>query len=73
MGTARWLCGDGRRSARCCHRELEEETRRADVYLEQLFTFGEPNATRALRVITVACAALLSADQMKSQQLRRQQ
>ena len=51
-------------------RELEEETGVTDVYLEQLFTFGEPNRDPRTRVITVAYFALLSADQMKSQRLR---
>ena len=37
--TSRW-----RQAAR---RELEEETGVRDIYLEQLYTFGEPSATRA--------------------------
>lgn len=51
-------------------RELEEETGVTDVYLEQLFTFGEPNRDPRTRVITIAYFALLSSDQMNRQQLR---
>ena len=42
-------------------RELKEETGVTDVYLEQLFTFGEPKRDPRGRVITVAYIALLSA------------
>lgn len=42
-------------------RELKEETGVADVYLEQLFTFGDPKRDPRGRVITVAYIALLSA------------
>lgn len=51
-------------------RELAEETNITDVYLEQLFTFGEPNRDPRTRVITIAYFALLSADQVERQQLR---
>ncbi|CAN5465116.1 NUDIX domain-containing protein [soil metagenome] len=44
-------------------RELAEETNVSDVYLEQLYTFGEPDRDPRTRVITVAYFALLSADQ----------
>ncbi len=44
-------------------RELAEETNVSDVYLEQLYTFGEPDRDPRTRVITVAHFALLSADQ----------
>lgn len=44
-------------------RELLEETGVGDVYLEQLFTFGEPQRDPRGRVITVVYFALLSADQ----------
>ena len=44
-------------------RELAEETNVTDVYLEQLYTFGEPLRDPRTRVITVAYFALLSADQ----------
>lgn len=44
-------------------RELAEETNVTDVYLEQLYTFGEPGRDPRTRVVTVAYFALLSADQ----------
>jgi 8-oxo-dGTP diphosphatase len=44
-------------------RELAEETNVTDVYLEQLYTFGNPQRDPRTRVITVAYFALLSADQ----------
>lgn len=44
-------------------RELAEETNITDVYLEQLYTFGQPDRDPRTRVITVAYFALLSADQ----------
>lgn len=44
-------------------RELLEETGVGDVYLEQLYTFGEPERDPRGRVITVVYFALLSADQ----------
>ncbi len=44
-------------------RELLEETGVRDVYLEQLYTFGEPERDPRGRVITVVYFALLSADQ----------
>lgn len=40
-------------------RELEEETGVRDVYLEQLFTFGEPRRDPRGRVVTVAYFALI--------------
>ena len=43
-------------------RELEEETEVRDVYLEQLYTFGEPGRDPRGRVITVAYYALIAAD-----------
>ena len=43
-------------------RELREETGVRDVYLEQLYTFGDPGRDPRGRVITVAYYALLSAD-----------
>lgn len=42
-------------------RELQEETGVADVYLEQLYTFGAPLRDPRTRVITVAYFALLGA------------
>lgn len=43
-------------------RELEEETGLHDIYLEQLYTFGEPQRDPRTRVISVAYIALVSAD-----------
>jgi 8-oxo-dGTP diphosphatase len=43
-------------------RELEEETGVRDVYLEQLYTFGEPKRDPRGRVITVAYVALVPED-----------
>jgi 8-oxo-dGTP diphosphatase len=43
-------------------RELDEATGVADVYLEQLYTFGEPRRDTRGRVISVAYVALLDAD-----------
>jgi len=43
-------------------RELREETGVEDVWLEQLYTFGEPGRDPRGRVITVAYFALISPD-----------
>lgn len=43
-------------------RELEEETGVKDVYLEQLYTFGDPNRDPRGRVITVSYLALINSD-----------
>lgn len=40
-------------------RKLEEETGLGDVYLEQLYTFGQPNRDPRERVITVAYFAVV--------------
>lgn len=45
-------------------RELREETSVTDVYLEQLYTFGDPGRDPRTRVITVAYLAVTSADQI---------
>ena len=45
-------------------RELQEETGVTDVYLEQLYTFGDPGRDPRTRVITVVYYALLRADQL---------
>jgi 8-oxo-dGTP diphosphatase len=45
-------------------RELEEETGIADVYLEQLYTFGDPERDPRGRVVTVAYYALIASDRM---------
>lgn len=43
-------------------RELEEETGIRDIYLEQLYTFGDPKRDPRMRVISVAYIALVGAD-----------
>jgi 8-oxo-dGTP diphosphatase len=43
-------------------RELEEETGVRDIYLEQLYTFGEPKRDPRTRVISVAYIALVRAE-----------
>lgn len=50
-------------------RELSEETNVQDVYLEQLYTFGDPHRDPRGRVITVAYFALLSNDQVAGLQI----
>ena len=42
-------------------RELEEEANIRDVYLEQLYTFGDPDRDPRGRVVTVAYYALIDA------------
>jgi 8-oxo-dGTP diphosphatase len=49
-------------------RELEEETSVRDVYIEQLYTFGQPGRDPRTRVITVAYFALLPATSLPSPQ-----
>lgn len=44
------------------HRELVEETGVADLYLEQLYTFGDVDRDPRTRVITVAYFSLIGAD-----------
>jgi 8-oxo-dGTP diphosphatase len=48
-------------------RELAEETGVRDVYLEQLYTFGDPGRDPRGRVISVAYFALVRADQQTLQ------
>jgi 8-oxo-dGTP diphosphatase len=43
-------------------RELDEETGVSDVYLEQLYTFGEPKRDPRGRIVTVAYYALIASD-----------
>lgn len=45
-------------------RELEEETGVRDVYLEQLYTFGDPGRDPRTRVITVVYYALIRTDRL---------
>lgn len=49
----------------CAKRELEEETGLTSVYLEQLYTFGEPNRDPRERVISVAYYALIPSDRIE--------
>jgi 8-oxo-dGTP diphosphatase len=46
-------------------RELREETGVDDVYLEQLYTFGDPGRDPRERVITVAYYALIPSDRLQ--------
>jgi 8-oxo-dGTP diphosphatase len=45
-------------------RELEEETGLRDLYMEQLYTFGDPGRDPRTRVITVAYFALVDRKQL---------
>lgn len=46
-------------------RVLDEKTGVNDVYLEQLYTFGDPDRDPRTRVITVAYYALVNADEVE--------
>jgi 8-oxo-dGTP diphosphatase len=46
-------------------RRLERETGVRDVYLEQLYTFGDPSRDPRMRVITVVYYALIRPDQLR--------
>jgi len=46
-------------------RELQEETGVQDVYLEQLYTFGNPGRDPRTRVITVVYFALLDSERLQ--------
>lgn len=46
-------------------RELHEETSVRDVYLEQLYSFGDPSRDPRGRVVTVAYYALVSSNHME--------
>jgi len=48
----------------CARRELAEETGVSGVYLEQLYTFGQPDRDPRERVITVAYFALIPSDRL---------
>ena len=43
-------------------RELQEETGVTDVYLEQLYSFGDPKRDPRGRIISISYVALISAD-----------
>ena len=45
-------------------RELKEETDVSDVYLEQLYTFGEPKRDPRGRIVSVSYFALISAEKV---------
>jgi 8-oxo-dGTP diphosphatase len=47
------------------HRELEEETNVSNVYLEQLYTFGDIGRDPRGRVVTVAYLALLREEELE--------
>jgi 8-oxo-dGTP diphosphatase len=49
-------------------RYLKAQTSVEDVYLQQLFTFGDPNRDPRKRVISVAYFALVSADRLSHMQ-----
>jgi len=49
----------------CAERELAEETGVSGVYLEQLYTFGNPERDPRERVITVAYYALIPSDKIE--------
>lgn len=46
-------------------RELQEETGLSDIYMEQLFTFGDVGRDPRMRVISVAYMALLSKERLR--------
>src|SRR5579863_3163766 len=48
---------------RAALRELREETGVSDLYLEQLYSFGDPRRDPRGRIISIAYFALISADQ----------
>jgi 8-oxo-dGTP diphosphatase len=49
----------------CAKRELYEETNLSNVYLEQLYTFGQHDRDPRERIITVAYYALIPMDKLK--------
>jgi 8-oxo-dGTP diphosphatase len=52
-------------------RELQEETSIANIYLEQLYTFGEPGRDPRGRIVTVAYYALVHWQQFQFRARRR--
>src|SRR6266545_1272557 len=61
---------DGESLEQAALRELEEQTGVRDVYLEQLYTFGDSGRDPRGRVVTVAYYALISADQAAARTAR---
>lgn len=55
---------EGESLAECARRELLEETGVDEAYLEQLYTFGEPDRDPRGRVATVAYFALVRSDEL---------
>lgn len=55
---------DGESLEEAAARELYEETNVRDVFLEQLYTFGDPQRDPRGRVITVAYYALIASDRL---------
>ena len=53
---------DGESLEDAARRELQEETGVRDVYLEQLYTFGDPERDPRGRIVTVAYYALLTGE-----------
>lgn len=49
----------------CAKRELEEETGVTGVYLEQLYTFGQPDRDPRERIISVTYYALVPSDRIE--------
>ena len=49
----------------CAKRELQEETGVKNIYLEQLYTFGDPKRDPRGRVITVSYMALINSENIK--------
>src|SRR6202008_4448357 len=56
---------DGESLEAAARRELVEETGVKDVYLEQLYTFGDPDRDPRGRVITVSYFALAPSESIK--------
>lgn len=56
--------GDGQPLDECAQHALAEQTGLTDVYLEQLYTFGQPERHPGTRVVSVAYFALVSGDRL---------
>lgn len=55
---------EGETLEQAAKRELSEETNVKDIYLEQLYSFGDPNRDPRGWVITIAYYALISSDNL---------